>query len=70
MIDRLGLNPPADIAISLRLWMDGPRLRNLVHVWVGRDMSPGSSPNDPVFFLNHCNVDRHGWQRTVGYMSR
>lgn len=21
-------------------------------------MSPASSPNDPVFFLNHCNVDR------------
>ena len=21
-------------------------------------MLPGTSPNDPVFFLNHCNVDR------------
>jgi tyrosinase len=21
-------------------------------------MSPSTSPNDPVFFLNHCNVDR------------
>ena len=21
-------------------------------------MAPASSPNDPVFFLNHCNVDR------------
>lgn len=20
-------------------------------------MGPGTSPNDPVFFLNHCNVD-------------
>jgi tyrosinase len=35
-----------------------PNLHNLVHVWVGGDMSPASSPNDPVFFLNHCNVDR------------
>lgn len=37
---------------------DGPGLHNRVHVWVGGDMSPASSPNDPVFFLNHCNVDR------------
>ena len=21
-------------------------------------MSPSTSPNDPVFYLNHCNVDR------------
>ena len=28
----------------------------------GGDMSPGTSPNDPVFFLNHCNVDRI-WQQ-------
>ena len=31
---------------------------NRVHVWIGGDMSPGTSPNDPLFFLNHCNVDR------------
>jgi len=24
-------------------------------------MGPSSSPNDPVFYLNHCNVDRI-WQ--------
>jgi tyrosinase len=35
-----------------------PGLHNRVHVFVGGDMSPASSPNDPVFFLNHCNVDR------------
>ena len=39
-------------------WVNGPRLHNRVHVWVGGDMLPGTSPNDPVFFLNHCNVDR------------
>ena len=35
-----------------------PGLHNRVHVWVGGDMLPSSSPNDPVFYLNHCNVDR------------
>ena len=27
-------------------------------------MGPASSPNDPAFFLNHCNVDRiwAAWQ--------
>ncbi len=36
----------------------GPGLHNRVHVWVGGDMGLSSSPNDPVFYLNHCNVDR------------
>jgi tyrosinase len=35
-----------------------PNLHNQVHVWVGGDMLVSSSPNDPVFYLNHCNVDR------------
>jgi len=30
-------------------------------------MLPGTSPNDPLFFLNHCNVDRlwANWQATA-----
>ena len=35
-----------------------PHLHNRVHVWVGGDMLLGTSPNDPIFFLNHCNEDR------------
>ena len=50
-----GWNPPND-------------LHNLVHIWVGGDMLPSSSPNDPVFFLNHCNVDRlwEAWMQRNG----
>ena len=45
-----------------------PHLHNRVHVWTGGDMGPATSPNDPVFFLNHCNVDRiwAGWQARPG----
>ena len=44
-------------------------LHNDIHVWVGGDrgdMGPSSSPNDPVFFLHHCNVDRiwEAWMQT------
>lgn len=43
-----------------------PSLHNRVHVFVGGDMLPSSSPNDPIFYLNHCNVDRiwENWMQT------
>ncbi|HVD41603.1 MAG TPA: tyrosinase family protein [Solirubrobacterales bacterium] len=46
----------------------GPQMHNRVHVWVGGEMAPGSSPNDPVFWLNHCNIDRiwEGWMAKHG----
>jgi tyrosinase len=46
-------------------WISGPQLHNLVHVWVGGSMGPMSSPNDPVFFLHHCFVDKlwSDWMR-------
>jgi tyrosinase len=53
-------------------WASGappePWLHNRVHVWVGGDMSPSTSPNDPVFYLNHCNEDRvwEGWLQKFG----
>lgn len=33
-------------------------LHNLVHRWVGGAMVAMTSPNDPVFWLHHCNIDR------------
>jgi tyrosinase len=39
-------------------------LHDNVHGWVGGSMNLGTSPNDPVFFLHHSNVDRlwASWQ--------
>jgi tyrosinase len=46
-------------------WIGSARIHNNVHVWVGGDMQLSSSPNDPVFFLHHCQVDRiwAAWQQ-------
>lgn len=57
-----GWQDPSEGAVP-RSWM-----HNRVHVFVGGSMLPGSSPNDPVFFLNHCNVDRiwEAWMTSRG----
>lgn len=46
-------------------WIAGPQMHNRVHVWVGGSMLPLTSPNDPVFFLHHCFVDKlwASWQK-------
>jgi len=36
----------------------GSQLHNRVHVWVGGSMLLMTSPNDPVFFLHHCFLDK------------
>ncbi len=40
-------------------------LHNLVHRWCGGTMALATSPNDPIFWLHHCNLDRLWtvWQR-------
>jgi tyrosinase len=43
-------------------WIAGPRLHNQVHRWVGGDMLAATSPNDPVFWLHHANIDLIWWK--------
>lgn len=57
--------PPATDALtymSFRSQLEaGPRMHNDTHNWfgVGSHMrNPRQSPNDPMFFLHHCNCDR------------
>ncbi|MEU4626845.1 tyrosinase family protein [Actinoplanes sp. NPDC023801] len=37
-------------------------LHNRVHNYIGGHMGTRESPNDPVFWLHHCNLDRLWWQ--------
>ncbi len=62
----------SDITRSMRNYLEGwwPRgssMHNAVHVWVGGQMQTASSPNDPVFFLHHANIDRLWWQWQARY---
>lgn len=36
----------------------GVNLHNRVHMWVGGQMATGFSPNDPIFWLHHCFIDK------------
>ncbi len=48
---------------SFRQELEVP-MHNIVHRFVSGDMETSASPNDPVFFLHHCNIDRiwANWQ--------
>ena len=72
-------SPPWDLSSNpsfrnlLEGWIGPSQIHNRVHMWVGGSMLPGSSPNDPIFFIHHCNVDRLWaiWQSrhpTDGYL--
>ena len=41
-----------------RVATTGSQLHNRVHVWVGGNMLLMTSPDDPVFFLHHCFIDK------------
>ncbi|BCW72442.1 tyrosinase family protein [Arthrobacter sp. NicSoilB8] len=41
-----------------RVSTTGSQLHNRVHVWVGGNMLLMTSPEDPVFFLHHCFIDK------------
>jgi tyrosinase len=51
-----GANP--SFRDRLEGWHGPGSIHNRVHLWVGGTMLPSTSPNDPVFFLHHCNIDR------------
>jgi tyrosinase len=43
-------------------WADNLPAHNHVHSWVGGVMNNTSfSPADPIFWLNHCEIDRLWW---------
>lgn len=54
-------------SVSMRKTLE-KLLHNPVHFYIGGQMRTASSPNDPVFFLHHCNVDRLWdlWQAKYG----
>ncbi|GGK05573.1 tyrosinase [Pilimelia anulata] len=57
---------------GMRNRMEGwvsPNIHNSVHVWVGGHMAQQDSPNDPVFWLHHANIDRLWslWQTQWGW---
>lgn len=66
------LSSPSGFRNHAEGWRPANGMHNLVHIWVGGDMMPSSSPNDPVFYLNHCNEDRiwERWMRDHGRLYR
>jgi tyrosinase len=50
-----------------RVRTPGTQLHNRVHVWVGGNMILMTSPDDPVFFLHHCFIDKiwADWQESM-----
>ncbi|SOD42556.1 tyrosinase family protein [Nitrosovibrio sp. Nv4] len=57
-------NSGSSMNTSFRNRLEGV-IHNPGHMWVGGSMMAMSSPNDPVFWLHHCNIDRlwAEWQR-------
>jgi tyrosinase len=75
--------PQPSFRNRLEGWYGEGNIHNRVHLWVSGGSPPefrdagsmfwSTSPNDPVFFLHHCNIDRlwAQWQAqnlTYGYV--
>lgn len=75
--------PQPSFRNRLEGWYGNGNIHNRVHLWVSGGTPPefkdagsmfwSTSPNDPVFFLHHCNIDRlwADWQHqhpTQGYL--
>jgi tyrosinase len=56
----------SDPNVSFRWALESPH--NTVHDQISGDMSSGTAPNDPVFWLHHANIDRMWtlWQKAHG----
>ncbi|MEP7336136.1 MAG: tyrosinase family protein [Acidobacteriota bacterium] len=57
-IDNLLSKPSYEGAGQFRQTLEQSPLHNFIHNWVSGHMGGGASPNDPIFFMHHCNVDR------------
>lgn len=75
--------PQPSFRNRLEGWYGDGNIHNRVHLWVSGGIPPdfkdagsmfwSTSPNDPIFFLHHCNIDRlwATWQQqhpTEGYV--
>jgi len=83
MTDVQEQKPQPSFRNRLEGWYGEGRIHNRVHLWVSGGTPPeyndagsmfwSTSPNDPIFFLHHCNIDRlwAQWQQhhpTHGYL--
>lgn len=57
-IDSLLAETQYEGAGQFRPTLESSPLHNFIHNWVSGHMAGGASPNDPIFYMHHCNVDR------------
>jgi tyrosinase len=51
-------DPDTSFRNALEGWRPSRQLHNQVHVFIAGNMASQASPNDPLFFLHHANIDR------------
>jgi tyrosinase len=62
-IEKFVINAPIGSGFSIQL---NNKLHNQIHNEVGGDMATEASPNDPIFWLHHCMLDKvwADWQES------